>query len=158
MVRDVPGTWTAAPAGQLARPTSARGTSEMCSCTFCTLGHSSPGWKLGTVSLTARQDTSGWPWPFCKMAPGPQTPTWAWGRAPCKRHYYPPSFLLHGTVKQGTQSLEINTNTERNVYHSMYYSLVYKVFCLYNSTQVLKYDGKCRKTIQTCLMGLFISF
>lgn len=40
----------------------------------------------------------------------------------------------------------------------MYYSLVYKVFCLYSSTQVLKYDGKCSKTIKTCLTGLFISF
>lgn len=141
-----------------APPSSARGTSEMCSCAFCTSGHSSSRQKLGSISLSDRQGTSGWPWPFPRMVPGPQTPMRAWGRAPYKQHYCLPSFLLHGTIKQGTQSLEINTSTERNVYHSMYYSLVYKVFCLYNSKQVLKYDGKCRKTIQTCLTGLVVSF
>lgn len=129
-------------------PSSARGTSEMCSGMFCTSGHSSPGQKLAGASAHPTGRTRVVPRPFSKMVPGPQTPTWTRGRAPYNQHYCLPSFLLHGTIKQGTQRLEIKTSTERHVYHSMYYSLVYKVFCLYNSTQVLKYDGKCRKTIQ----------
>lgn len=69
-----------------------------------------------------------------------------------------PHSLCMRRANRETQGMQINTSTERNVYHSLYYSLVYKVFCLYNSIQALKYDGKCRKTQQTCLTDLSISF
>lgn len=37
------------------------GTSKMCSCMICTSGYSCPGQKLGSIRLSNRQDTSGWP-------------------------------------------------------------------------------------------------
>lgn len=87
-------------------------------------------------------------------AEGPHTT----GTALCMQLSSSPHHFCMRQANREPKSMQINTSTEQNVYHSLYYSLVYKVFCLYNSIQALKYDGKCRKTKQTRLTDLSISF